>query len=211
MVRYWLAFVAVLVVSFAVLGWTGVRVYQEAPPIPDRVVTTDGREVIAAGAISAGQNVWQAMGGMEVGSIWGHGSYVAPDWTADWLHREATFVLDEWARAQFGQTFANLDLERQGGLQGRLQAMVRTNHYDPSKKTLTIEPERARALYGGPALRGKDSARAVGELCDRGGCGADGRGYGSVDGGRCTGLKSGSPLLACRLQSVPDRRPSVWR
>jgi nitric oxide reductase subunit B len=142
MVRYWLAFVAVLVVSFAVLGWTGVRVYQEAPPIPDRVVTTDGREVIAAGAISAGQNVWQAMGGMEVGSIWGHGSYVAPDWTADWLHREATFVLDEWARAQFGQTFANLDLERQGGLQGRLQAMVRTNHYDPSKKTLTIERRR---------------------------------------------------------------------
>jgi nitric oxide reductase subunit B len=151
MVRYWLAFVAVLVVSFAVLGWTGVRVYQEAPPIPDRVVTTDGREVIAAGAISAGQNVWQAMGGMEVGSIWGHGSYVAPDWTADWLHREATFVLDEWARAQFGQTFANLDLERQGGLQGRLQAMVRTNHYDPSKKTLTIEPERARAFAANAA------------------------------------------------------------
>jgi nitric oxide reductase subunit B len=151
MVRYWLAFVAVLVVSFAVLGWTGVRVYQEAPPIPDRVVTTDGREVIAAGAISAGQNVWQAMGGMEVGSIWGHGSYVAPDWTADWLHREATFVLDEWARAQFDQTFANLDLERQGGLQGRLQAMVRTNHYDPSKKTLTIEPERARAFAANAA------------------------------------------------------------
>src|ERR1043165_3237885 len=85
--RYWLAFFAVLVVSFAVLGWTGVRVYQQAPPIPDRVVATDGREIIPSGAISAGQNVWQAMGGMEVGSIWGNGSYVAPDWAAVWLQR----------------------------------------------------------------------------------------------------------------------------
>ena len=38
---------------------------------------------------------------MEVGSIWGHGSYVAPDWTADWLHRESIFILDHWANADF--------------------------------------------------------------------------------------------------------------
>ena len=149
--RYWLAFFAVLVVSFAVLGWTGLRVYQQAPPIPDRVVATDGREVIPPGAISAGQNVWQAMGGMEVGSIWGHGSYVAPDWSADWLHREATFILDEWAHARYRKTFASLDPEQQGGLQGRLQTMLRINHYDSAKKTLTIEPERARAFAANAA------------------------------------------------------------
>jgi len=151
--RYWLAFLAVLVVSFAVLGWTGVRVYQQAPPIPDRVVSTDGREIIASGAISAGQNVWQAMGGMEVGSIWGHGSYVAPDWSADWLHREATFILDEWAQARYRKTFASLDPEQQGGLQGRLQAMLRINHYDWASKTLTIEPARARLRCQRGALR----------------------------------------------------------
>ena len=149
--RYWLAFLAVLVVSFAVLGWTGVRVYQQAPPIPDRVVSTDGREIIASGAISAGQNVWQAMGGMEGGSIWGHGSYVAPDWSADWLHREATFILDEWAQARYRKTFASLDPEQQGGLQGRLQAMLRINHYDWASKTLTIEPARARAFAANAA------------------------------------------------------------
>src|SRR3954464_13503611 len=27
--------------------------------------------------------------GMQLGSIWGHGGYVAPDWSADWLYREA--------------------------------------------------------------------------------------------------------------------------
>jgi nitric oxide reductase subunit B len=91
--KYWMAFVAVVVASFIVLGATGVRIYQAAPPLPDRVVTSDGREVVALGMIGEGQNVWQSLGGMEMGSIWGHGSYVAPDWTADWLHREALFIL----------------------------------------------------------------------------------------------------------------------
>ena len=101
MKKLWFAFIAVIAVSFAVLGWIGVRIYQEAPPVPDRVETTDGRIVIDAGAVAAGQDVWRAMGGMEVGSIWGHGSYVAPDWTADYLHREAAFVLDRWSRDDF--------------------------------------------------------------------------------------------------------------
>ena len=67
--RLWLAFGLVVVLSFAVLGWTGLRIYQEAPPVPERVVTTDGREVIRPGEIHDGQNVWQSIGGMEVGSI----------------------------------------------------------------------------------------------------------------------------------------------
>ena len=93
--RLWFGFAGVIVVSFAVLGWIGVRIYQEKPPIPREVVASDGAVVVPADDIEAGQNVWQSMGGMELGSIWGHGSYVAPDWTADWLHREAVFVLDD--------------------------------------------------------------------------------------------------------------------
>ena len=101
--RLWLAFTAVVVVSFAVLGWTGIRIYQQAPPVPEYVVTSDGRELISPGQIHAGENVWQSMGGMEVGSVWGHGSYVAPDWTADYLHREAMFILDDWSAGQFSK------------------------------------------------------------------------------------------------------------
>lgn len=40
-----------------------------------------------------------------MGSVWGHGSYVAPDWTADWTHREALFVLDTWSRAEHGKSW----------------------------------------------------------------------------------------------------------
>jgi len=72
--RLWILFATVLVLSFAVLGWIGTRIYQEAPPQIDKVVTTDGNVVVDEGQIAAGQNVWQSLGGMEVGPVWGHGS-----------------------------------------------------------------------------------------------------------------------------------------
>jgi nitric oxide reductase subunit B len=142
--RYWLGFILVVIASFAVLGFTGVRIYQSAPPIPDRVVTPDGHEVIGAGEIAAGQNVWQSLGGMEMGSIWGHGSYVAPDWTADWLHREAIFVLDRWATDAYAKPYADLAPDAQALLRGRLAERVKANRYDSG--TLTIDAERAAAF-----------------------------------------------------------------
>ena len=151
MKKLWIAFAAVLVLSFSVLGWIGTRVYQEAPPIPDQVVTTDGKTVIGPGEIAAGQNVWQSMGGMEVGSVWGHGSYVAPDWTAESLHKELTFVLDKWAQAELGRPYAQLDGEQQGRLRGRLQERFRVNTYDAATGTIRIDPIRAEAMAANTA------------------------------------------------------------
>jgi nitric oxide reductase subunit B len=146
MKRLWVLFILVMVISFAVLSWIGTRIYQEMPPIADRVLTTDGHTVIGEGEITAGQNVWQALGGMEVGSIWGHGSYVAPDWTADWLHREAMFMLDRWANEDFGTDYEALDAERQAQLQGRLAELLRANTFEPDTGTITIDPLRAEAF-----------------------------------------------------------------
>jgi nitric oxide reductase subunit B len=142
--RLWLAFGVVVVLSFAVLGWTGLRIYQQAPPVPDRVVTTDGQTLLEPGDIVAGQNLWQSMGGMEVGSVWGHGSYVAPDWTADWLHREAIFILDAWAGGP-GQ-YADRPADERAALESRLQTTMRTNTFDAASGTLTIAPVRAQAF-----------------------------------------------------------------
>ena len=144
--RLWVAFAGVMVVSFLVLGWVGTRIFQEMPPIPDKVVIADGETLIDSGEITAGQNVWQALGGMEVGSIWGHGSYVAPDWTADYLHREAVFILDRWAEDEFGSSFEQLDEERHGQLTARLAKRFRENRYDAESNTLTIDPMRAEAF-----------------------------------------------------------------
>jgi len=160
MKRLWISFAVVVAVSFGILGWIGTRIYQEMPPIPDRVVTTEGKEVIASGEIGRGQNVWQSMGGMEVGSIWGHGSYVAPDWTADWLHREAMFVLGEWAQKDYNKSYEQLPAEDQARLRGRLTALFRANTYEASTNAIVVDPARARAFeaclahYSGVFMKG---------------------------------------------------------
>lgn len=142
MKKLWLLLIAVFVFSFAILGWVGMEIFRQVPPIPQKVVTTDGNILIPDEDILNGQNVWQAMGGMQVGSIWGHGSYVAPDWTADYLHREALFILNEWSNGNYD----NLKSEEQAALRQRLQDLVRTNTYDEATNSITLDPIRARAF-----------------------------------------------------------------
>ncbi len=133
--------IAIFIISFSILGWVGTEIFRQAPPVPREVVSTDGTVLIPAEAIMDGQNVWQAMGGMQVGSIWGHGSYVAPDWTADYLHREAVFILNNWANSEFGAAnYESLNSEQKAVLRQRLQDRVRKNNYDAATDTLTIEP-----------------------------------------------------------------------
>lgn len=147
MKKYWIGFFSVIIISFIVLIFAGTQIYQKAPPIPKKVITTAGTVLFENDEISRGQNVWQALGGMEVGSVWGHGSYVAPDWTADWLHRECVFILNKWSRAEFGKDYAALDYERQSQLQARLAAMMRANTYNESTGIITIDPVRVDAFW----------------------------------------------------------------
>jgi nitric oxide reductase subunit B len=110
--RLWIVLAIVITFGFTVLGWVGSRIYQDMPPIPERIVTSDGQVVAPEGSIRSGQAVWQTLGGMEVGSIWGHGGYVAPDWTADWLHRECELILDDWAHSEHARPYADLGRSR---------------------------------------------------------------------------------------------------
>jgi hypothetical protein len=163
--KYWIALVVVLVASFTVLGVVGYRAINTAPPIPSQVVTTDGRVLFSGETIRDGQNVWQSIGGQEMGSIWGHGSYVAPDWTADWLHRESVYILNTWAGEQGASSFEALLPEQQAGLRARLEQLMRTNTYDPANGTVTLGLDRVIALSNVAAhyesLFGNDPATAT--------------------------------------------------
>ena len=145
--KLWLGLTALLVVSFGVLLWAGGEIFRAAPPIPEQVVDDSGRVVYTRADIERGRQVWQSMGGMQLGSIWGHGGYVAPDWSADWLHREAVQMLDLWARADGGMaTYAQLPEEQQAALRGRLKAEIRRNTYDASTGTITLSRDRVAAV-----------------------------------------------------------------
>lgn len=144
--KLWIAFALVTGISLIVLLYYGYEIYQKAPPLPSQIVSTEGSIVIDGQDVKDGQNVWQSMGGQEVGSIWGHGAYLAPDWTADYIHREALFILDKWSQEDFGKSYSTLDNENRAALESRLQKMLRKNTYDPESGTIAITPIRIEAF-----------------------------------------------------------------
>src|SRR5680860_217594 len=163
--KLWFYLATLLIASFAVLLWTGGEIYREAPPMPERVVSTDGQVIYTRADIELGRQVWQSIGGMQLGSIWGHGGYVAPDWSADWLHREAVGVLDLWAQREAGvAAYDELSEEQKATFQGRLQTRIRDNTYDPASETITLDGNRAVAIANVAAhyqsLFGNDPATA---------------------------------------------------
>jgi nitric oxide reductase subunit B len=64
-------------------------------PQPERVVDPTGQEVFSGDDITAGQQIFLRRGLQQYGSIMGHGGYLGPDWTADYLRRSAEFALAE--------------------------------------------------------------------------------------------------------------------
>ncbi|HZW10707.1 MAG TPA: nitric-oxide reductase large subunit [Phycisphaerales bacterium] len=141
--RLWIALAVVILGSFLVLGYYGYEIYQQAPPIPARVVSEDGAVLMTGQDIRDGMNVWQSIGGQELGSVWGHGAYVAPDWSADWLHRECRWLLSRWAG---GGDFDALSAAEQAPLLARLREEMRTNTFEAGTNELVISADRADAF-----------------------------------------------------------------
>ncbi len=163
--KLWLGLAALLAASFAVLLWMGGEIHRQAPPMPESVVAADGSTLYTRADIETGRTVWQSIGGQQLGSVWGHGALVAPDWSADWLHREATAWLELRAQRQFGQPYAKLNPGDQAKLQAELRPDIRTNDYDAQTGVLTIASERAQAIAQVAAhyqsLFGRDPATAA--------------------------------------------------
>ena len=80
-----------------------------------------------------------AEAGQHIGTIWGHGSYLAPDWSADFLHRMGLYIaarhhgLSTVDAHQFTQAdFDNLDPEERARLSVIVQDEIKTNRFDPA-------------------------------------------------------------------------------
>ena len=144
--KLWTWLAVIFVLSFAVLGWVGTEIYLTAPPIPKQVVSTDGAILFSEGQIQRGQEAWLSAGGQQLGTVWGHGSYVAPDWSADWLHRESLALLEVWAQKESKLPFDQLSLGHQAELKARLAEEMRKNSYDQSTDAITISADRAIAV-----------------------------------------------------------------
>src|SRR5512138_1558311 len=127
------AAILVFLFGFFVLGFLALRTYQAEPPIPKQVVAPDGRVVFTGTDVIAGQQVFLKNGLMEYGSIYGHGAYLGPDYTADYLRRSATMVRDAYGGPLSDRAHA------------QTVATFKENRYDPATGTLTLDAPRAAA------------------------------------------------------------------
>ncbi len=141
--------VLICLVTFTVLLLAGAAIWKNAPPIPVQVVSPQPEIILTQAEIQAGQETYLARGGQHIGSIWGHGSYLAPDWTADVLHRWglATAGLLFNGKAEFSQAdLEALPAVHRATLQAKVQNEFKVNRYAPETQTLTLTTVQAQAL-----------------------------------------------------------------
>ncbi|QTA82508.1 Cytochrome c oxidase subunit I domain-containing protein [Desulfonema limicola] len=143
-----------LAMTFGVLIFGGYFIHKEKPPIPSEIKTSEGQVIFTGDDIVNGQNFYFSRGGQHIGTIWGHGSYLAPDWSADFLHRMGLYLaarhngLAPEKAAYFAQEdFDLLDPSIQGSLKALVAQEMKTNRYDPASKTLIFTPYQAEAFH----------------------------------------------------------------
>ena len=148
----WVQAVALVVLfGFFVLGLLAYRAYSGQPPIPEQVVDQQGNVVFTGEDMVAGQGVFLKNGLMQYGSIFGHGAYLGPDYTADYLRRSALSVRESYGGEGSDRAAASTVDD------------FKQNRYDPETQTLEYTAPQATAFeelrehygqfFGGPTTR----------------------------------------------------------
>src|ERR1039457_2825619 len=120
--------------GFFVMGLLAYYTYTDEPPIPAQVVDANGNVLFTGKDIIAGQEIFLKNGLMEYGSIFGHGAWLGPDFTTDYLHRAA-----EMANTYYGGS--TLDAPQQQTITD-----FKTNRYDRATGVLTYSAAQIDAF-----------------------------------------------------------------
>jgi nitric oxide reductase subunit B len=135
-----------MIVGFSVLIGMTVNAYQVAPPIPDKVVGADGTTIFTGSDISAGQEIFLKYGLMENGTIWGHGAYLGPDFSAEYLHTLGLDTSVAIASQLYGKTPEALTSAERSAVNAQVADLLKQNRYDPSTKILTFTDAEAASF-----------------------------------------------------------------
>jgi len=134
--------VLTILAGFAVLIYISAKAYSDSPPIPQRVVNAAGDTVFSGDDILAGQQVFLKYGLMENGTIWGHGAYLGPDFSAAYLHTLAQDVAGDLARERYQRGLGALAPAEREAVAAETRQLLKKNRFDPQTKTLMFtKPE----------------------------------------------------------------------
>jgi len=130
--------ILVLVIGFAVLIWMAIRAGEDAPPIPEKVVGPSGETIFTREEIVAGQEVFLKYGLMENGTVWGHGAYLGPDFSAEYLHTLVGDTSAHLSKQNYHREWQDLTPPERAAIAAETQQLLKQNRYDPQTKTLTL-------------------------------------------------------------------------
>jgi len=163
--------IVTMLFGFSVLIGLTAEAYRQAPPIPAQVVDPAGKVLFTRADVSAGQQVFLKYGLMANGTIWGHGAYLGPDFSATYLHNWALAAADEAAQARFQRPYAGLTPEQRAEIDGGVARTMKRNRYDAASGVLhlsavdtgSFEHQVAywKDYFRTPALNGGLSARLI--------------------------------------------------
>src|ERR1039457_7163289 len=137
--------ILVMIAGFSVLSFVTVLTYTNAPPIPEQATDVTGTVVFTGADIQMGQEVFLKYGLMEHGSLWGHGAYLGPDYSAEYLHRLSEVTLDTIATEKYGKLFAQLSPDERSVVSARTMTVLKENRYEPASRTLRLSSGEAAA------------------------------------------------------------------
>src|SRR5665213_3611023 len=132
--------ILVMIFGFSALSFVTVLTYTNAPPIPEQITDEAGTVVFSGADIQKGQEVFLKYGLMEHGSLWGHGAYLGPDYSAEYLHRLSEITRDTIATEKYGKPFAQLSTDQQSVAAARTIAQLKENRYASASHTLRLSP-----------------------------------------------------------------------
>jgi nitric oxide reductase subunit B len=143
-----IAALGTMAAGFAVLILLTVKAYQYAPPIPDKVVDPAGAVLFRANDVVAGQQVFLKHALMDNGTIWGHGAYLGPDFSAQSLHILALDLADRIARERLHRSYNDLTSDEKAAVNGAVALVLKANHFDPASGTLTLPAGTVESFKG---------------------------------------------------------------
>src|SRR6516162_9714731 len=144
---WWKRSLILLMVSgFSILGYLAARTYRDAPPVPRRVADPTGATLFTGQDIIGGQQIFLSHGLMENGSIWGHGAYLGPDFSAEYLHTMALEIRAS-ASAATSQNSGGSHPRDPDALDAEVARTLKENRYDPAADTLLFTQAQADSFH----------------------------------------------------------------
>ena len=135
----------VMIVGFTILGLITSIAYDNTAPIPKQVVDPEGRVIFTGEQVTRGQGVFLKNNLMEHGTLWGHGAYLGPDYSASYLHEQTLFMQKILADEIYHKPFDQLNDFEKGSVTQEIPKILKLNRYNPQTKTLLFTNEESKA------------------------------------------------------------------